>query len=65
MGRDVAVPVTDAARDLVSQFGGLVEGRAGEGDAIVLVRPDGYAAYSGNGGHGESALKHLRAILDR
>jgi 2-polyprenyl-6-methoxyphenol hydroxylase-like FAD-dependent oxidoreductase len=65
VGGDVDASITESARRLAGSLGDVVEFRAGKGDGIVLVRPDGYATYSATGHHGVSALQEVRSILER
>jgi len=65
VGRDAGPSITDSAKQLAGSLGDLVEFRAGMGRDIMLVRPDGYLAYTADGHHGAPALQAVRSILDR
>jgi hypothetical protein len=57
--------ITESARRLAGSFAGTVELREGRGRDIVLVRPDGYIAYSAEGHRGLPALQTLQSVLER
>ena len=50
---------------LEESFKDVVEVRRAPGDGIVLVRPDGYVAYSASSRKGAAALSSVRSILQR
>jgi 2-polyprenyl-6-methoxyphenol hydroxylase-like FAD-dependent oxidoreductase len=65
VGGDADAEARESAQRLAGSLGDVVELRAGKGGGIVLVRPDGYVAYSGSGHQGVSGLKEVRSILER
>ena len=65
LGSELDASISEAARRLTGSLGDVMELREGKGKDIVLVRPDGYVAYSATGDHGISALQEVRSILER
>jgi hypothetical protein len=64
--RDRARPdIDDAVEQLGESFRDVVEIRPAPGQGIVLVRPDGYVAYSASSRKGAAALSSVRSILQR
>ena len=60
-----ANPTTkEAAKQFADSFKDVMELRSGRHKGVVLVRPDGYIAYSS---HEDStaALKHVQRLLER
>ena len=64
LNHDADPSITESAKRLASSLGEIVELRAGKSRDIVLVRPDGYLAYSADGHHGLSALQSVRSTLE-
>jgi 2-polyprenyl-6-methoxyphenol hydroxylase-like FAD-dependent oxidoreductase len=64
-GNDGDSTVKEAARRLAESRSQLVEFRSARQQDIMLVRPDGYIAYSAKGRDGTAALEPLRAVLER
>jgi 2-polyprenyl-6-methoxyphenol hydroxylase-like FAD-dependent oxidoreductase len=64
-GGTVDRSVMEYAKQLAGSFRDLVELRTGHGHDIILVRPDGYTAYSAHGGDHVAVLKSVRALLVR
>lgn len=54
----------EGAKQLAASFTDVVEARPAKGQGLMLVRPDGYLAYSGNG-NGAGALGSVRSLLER
>jgi hypothetical protein len=54
-----------AAAELCGSLKDVVELRPVAREAITLVRPDGYVAYSADHGAGKAALQSVRLILER
>jgi len=52
-------------RRFVESVGDIVDLRRASGDHTVLVRPDGYVAYSARSGNGGHTLSSLRSLLER
>ncbi len=65
VGDGVDALVKEAAQQLVETHGEVVELRTVPGDAIALVRPDGYAAYSAHSRNGLAALTEMKGLLER
>jgi 2-polyprenyl-6-methoxyphenol hydroxylase-like FAD-dependent oxidoreductase len=65
LNRNTEKHVAEAARQLADSFPDLVELRQGTSDDLMLVRPDGYLAYSAHHHDGLAALKTVRSLLDR
>ncbi len=63
--RSADASIAESAKQLADSLSEIVELRAGSGRDIVLVRPDGYIAYSADARHGMAALKSVRTILER
>lgn len=55
----------EAAKDLCESLPEVVELRLHHGHEIILVRPDGYIAYSAPSREGTAALAAVRSLLDR
>jgi hypothetical protein len=65
LDRNADASITESAKRLAGSRADIMELREGSGRDIVLVRPDGYIAYSAEAHHGMAALKSVRAILER
>jgi 2-polyprenyl-6-methoxyphenol hydroxylase-like FAD-dependent oxidoreductase len=65
LNRGAEPPVVEAAKQLAESFPELVELRAGTSDDLILVRPDGYIAYSAHNREGIAALNAVRPLLER
>jgi 2-polyprenyl-6-methoxyphenol hydroxylase-like FAD-dependent oxidoreductase len=61
--RDLSV--REAAQQFCASFRDIVELRSHARRDLVLVRPDGYIAYSGDRGDGIAALTSMRSLLER
>ncbi len=61
---DADPATSELAAQLVASFPDLVELRPTSCDGVLLVRPDGYIAFSAHGG-GVAALKSVRSLLQR
>jgi 2-polyprenyl-6-methoxyphenol hydroxylase-like FAD-dependent oxidoreductase len=55
----------EAAEQLCGSFGEIAELRLSREQAITLVRPDGYIAYSAHKGDSFASLASVRALLER
>ncbi|HEX4485861.1 MAG TPA: FAD-dependent monooxygenase [Terriglobales bacterium] len=55
----------EAARQLCASLSDLVELRLLSGQGLVLVRPDGYVAYSAHNADVADALREVRQLLER
>jgi hypothetical protein len=62
---DLAASVVEAAHELVRIFDEIVELRLRPSGDITLLRPDGYVAYAAPAADGITALKSVRAVLER
>ena len=62
---DPGSAIGEAAEDLAASFSAVVERRAGPRHEIMLVRPDGYVAYSAHDRAGVAALESVRSLLER
>jgi 2-polyprenyl-6-methoxyphenol hydroxylase-like FAD-dependent oxidoreductase len=62
-GKDASA--REDAMQLVEKFDDIVELRLQPGEDIILVRPDGYIAYSAQGSQGIAALTSIRLLLER
>ena len=65
LGRDVKPAAASGATVLAASFNDLVEVRSTAGHGIVLVRPDGYLAYSSDDNANPGALEPMRTLLER
>ncbi len=63
--RDADPSSRDAAKQLSESFRDVVELRLQPHHDIILVRPDGYIAYSAHSRDGIAALKTVRSLLER
>lgn len=61
---DVDPSIKEAAKQLAGSFSDVLELRLATCEDIILVRPDGYIAYSAHSDDGIEALKSVRALLD-
>ena len=64
-GNDAESSTIEAAKHIVESFAGVVEFRLAPGQALTLLRPDGYIAYSALIRDGNAALQSVRSILER
>jgi hypothetical protein len=55
----------EAAKQFCESSNGLVELRLTRRPGLTLVRPDGYAAYAGDGRRGAAVLESMRSLLRR
>jgi 2-polyprenyl-6-methoxyphenol hydroxylase-like FAD-dependent oxidoreductase len=62
---DADAATKEAAKELAGSLGDVVELRLARGQAVTLVRPDGYIAYAGHNHDGLAALKAVRLLLER
>jgi 2-polyprenyl-6-methoxyphenol hydroxylase-like FAD-dependent oxidoreductase len=62
---DKDAPSSEAAKELADAFVDVVEFRTTEQKGIVLVRPDGYVAYTSNSLNGAGEIQAARQILER
>jgi hypothetical protein len=62
---DVDSSIKEAAKQLAGSFSDIVELRLGPRHEIMVVRPDGYIAYSAHSRDGVGALKSVRSLLER
>ena len=62
LGNESEASTKEAAKQLASSFSDVVELRFAENQGLVLVRPDGYIAYSSRNSD-SSALKAMRSVL--
>ena len=65
LGNDAEPATNEAAKQLAGSFSEVVELRSAQGKGLVLVRPDGYLAYSTGNGDGIAALDSARSLLER
>ncbi len=65
LGSDVESSMIGAATELAGQHADLVEIRMAKHQGVMLVRPDGYIAYSGGKRDGLAALESVRSLLSR
>jgi 2-polyprenyl-6-methoxyphenol hydroxylase-like FAD-dependent oxidoreductase len=65
VGSDKDSSTTEAARALAASFSNTVELRPASGHDLILVRPDGYIAYSAHNHDGTAALNSIRSLLQR
>jgi hypothetical protein len=62
---DLDSSIKEEARQLVGSFSDIVELRLRPCPDIMLVRPDGYIAYSAHNNDAIAALKSVRSLLKR
>ena len=62
LGDDAAKPDLEAAVRLAGSWSHVLELRRGRTRGLMLIRPDGYAAYAGNLSAG---LQSVRSLLER
>jgi FAD binding domain len=62
---DADLPTKEAAKQLAGSFSNILELRLVRQQVVMLVRPDGYIAYSMNSRDGTGALKSVRSLLER
>jgi 2-polyprenyl-6-methoxyphenol hydroxylase-like FAD-dependent oxidoreductase len=65
LGDDVDSSTKDAAKRFCESLNGVVELRMTARPGITLVRPDGYAAYTGDNRSGAEILASARSLLGR
>ena len=65
LGNEVTPTIIASAKKLAESFPDLVEIRQTQDQGIVLVRPDGYAAYSEFKGDSTTVLRKIRMLLER
>jgi hypothetical protein len=65
IGQDADAPTKEAAQELTSTFKDVVELRPHASHDIMLVRPDGYIAFSAADHDTAAALQHVRTLLQR
>jgi hypothetical protein len=65
VGDDAASSTTEAAKRFCESSNGLVELRLARRPGIMLVRPDGYIAYTGDNRSGAGVLESVRFLLQR
>jgi len=65
LGNDAEASTAEAAKQLAGSFTDVLELRVGPHPGLMLVRPDGYIAYTTHSRDGVSALASLRAVLER
>jgi hypothetical protein len=64
LSREAEPSTREAAKQLVESFSGALELRFAADEGLVLVRPDGYVAYSSR--HSDTAgIKEVRDVLER
>ncbi len=63
--RDAHAATGKMALQLCEEFQDIVELRREAGHDIILVRPDGYIAYSGHSREGAAAMASVRSLLER
>jgi 2-polyprenyl-6-methoxyphenol hydroxylase-like FAD-dependent oxidoreductase len=62
---DADPSATEAAKQLAGSLSDRIELRLARRHDTILVRPDGYIAYSAKNGDGIAALKSVRSVLER
>jgi 2-polyprenyl-6-methoxyphenol hydroxylase-like FAD-dependent oxidoreductase len=62
---DSGSSIKEAAQQLSGSLGDIVELRSADRHHTILVRPDGYIAYSAHNGDGIATLKAVRSVLER
>ena len=65
LGDDADASITEAAKQLAGSFPDIVELRLAQQQSVMLVRPDGYIAYSAHSGDSIAALGSVRSLLER
>jgi len=65
LDKDAEASAREAATYLAESFKDIVELRPGLRHEIILVRPDGYIAYSAHSGDVVAALESVRSVLQR
>jgi len=65
LDRDADSSIKEAATELAASFSDIVELRFRSGQDIILVRPDGYIAFSARKRDRMSALASVRSLLER
>jgi hypothetical protein len=65
LGEDAESSLKEASRRICEPLGDIVELRFHQGNDTVLVRPDGYVAFSASGREGVEALEAARSLLER
>jgi hypothetical protein len=65
LGDDAESSTIEAAKQLVGSFTEIVDLRLVPSQDLVLVRPDGYIAYSAHTRDGIAALASMRSLLER
>ena len=64
LGRDAESSTREAAKQLVGSHSGVLEQRFAGNEGLVLVRPDGYVAYSSRRSD-TASIKAVRNVLER
>ena len=64
LGRDAESSTREAAKQLVGSLSGVLEQRFAGNEGLVLVRPDGYVAYSSRRSD-TAGIKAVRNVLER
>lgn len=65
LGDDADSATKESAKQIAGLFPDVVELRFAQRHGVVLVRPDGYIAYSAQDGEGLAALESVRSVLAR
>jgi hypothetical protein len=65
IGDEEGAPTLEAAKALCESQRDVAELRSTPGQGLMLVRPDGYLAYSASHRDGMAALSSVRAVLER
>ena len=65
LGNEVESSTINAAKQFAESFADILEFRSARRQGLVLVRPDGYVAYSAHNGNIPAALESVRSVLQR
>lgn len=65
IGQDTEPSTRAAAQEMLASMSAIAELRVSPGRGVVLVRPDGYVAYSAPHDGDASTLRSLRSVLER
>jgi 2-polyprenyl-6-methoxyphenol hydroxylase-like FAD-dependent oxidoreductase len=65
LGNETEPSTAEAAKQLAGSFTDVIELRSTQQEGIMLIRPDGYVAYSTHHRDGTAALQSVRSILER
>jgi 2-polyprenyl-6-methoxyphenol hydroxylase-like FAD-dependent oxidoreductase len=65
LGNGTEPATAEAAKQLAGSLADVVDVRFTEHEGIMLIRPDGYVAYSGHHRDGTAALQSVRSVLER